>query len=629
MNAAVVITVAVFLLAVTALSPFTQTATGAEAVASGPTAMVTGTVTDEATGEPIWALISLNEYRDYADDWFSVGEPATPTDGHYELGDPSSEPKQYRVFAHNPRYYVGVRDITWTGESTIKVDFALRELPVLVSGTAVNGKTGEPVPYLWVWLKDDTGEHVHDGTTEQDGSFSIRATEGMHPGNYTISGFRFGIGWFAQRFYWDGITPVIQTATVEEKWLASGRVTNNAGAPIANARVESYVYDSRSEEYRLESSTVTGSDGTYQLGAPPHTDFGEHDIHVRAYGYEPQYETVHWETTEPVTVNFTMEAYSPFTNVAGKNRYETSIAGSVLAYPEGLDTDGSGTVVIATGRNWPDALGGAALAGAVDGPILLADGDSLTPALNSELNRLGARKVIILGGTTAISPKLQQAFVSKLGAENVKRIAGADRYETANKTALEAIRLLEEDSFFGGDAFVATGGNFADALAAAPLSAGAGIPLFLVDPRTGISVETRNAMSKVERVIILGGSSAVSGKAEWDLLTRFARRDISRIAGADRYKTAVAIAKLAVDEWGFQWDGVGIATGTNFPDALSGGVVQGRMGGVMLLTRSGALEPAVEEVIKQNSDDIWTVTYYGDVGAVSTAVRDRIAAIRQ
>ncbi|MHB8706446.1 MAG: OmpL47-type beta-barrel domain-containing protein, partial [Coriobacteriia bacterium] len=56
------------------------------------------------------------------------------------------------------------------------------------------------------------------------------------------------------------------------------------------------------------------------------------------------------------------------TPIAGNNRIDTAILASQEAFPAGATT-----VVIATGFNWPDALGGAALAGALDGPILLTD----------------------------------------------------------------------------------------------------------------------------------------------------------------------------------------------------------------------------------------------------------------
>jgi photosystem II stability/assembly factor-like uncharacterized protein len=79
-------------------------------------------------------------------------------------------------------------------------------------------------------------------------------------------------------------------------------------------------------------------------------------------------------------------------------RFDTAVAASLEAYP-----DGSQYVIIATGRNWPDALGGAALAGVLDAPILLSEPTSLPSVTADEISRLGATHAIILGGTGAVS----------------------------------------------------------------------------------------------------------------------------------------------------------------------------------------------------------------------------------
>jgi len=93
--------------------------------------------------------------------------------------------------------------------------------------------------------------------------------------------------------------------------------------------------------------------------------------------------------------------------IEGVDRFETAIAASKQAYPDGLDPLGSKTVIIATGRNWPDALGGVALAGVLDGPVLLVDTNSVPRNVQNELERLGAEKAIILGGQSAVGPLVE------------------------------------------------------------------------------------------------------------------------------------------------------------------------------------------------------------------------------
>ncbi|MDP2402184.1 MAG: cell wall-binding repeat-containing protein, partial [Actinomycetota bacterium] len=144
--------------------------------------------------------------------------------------------------------------------------------------------------------------------------------------------------------------------------------------------------------------------------------------------------------------------------VSGADRYETAIAASQEAFPEGAPA-----VVIATGVQFPDALGGSALAGVLDSPILLTKPNMLIEPVKAEIDRLGAERVYVLGGEQALTTSVFNALSQMLGADNITRIGGADRYETADMVAAEVVALLGEE--FNGRAFVATGEQFADALA--------------------------------------------------------------------------------------------------------------------------------------------------------------------
>ena len=311
----------------------------------------------------------------------------------------------------------------------------------------------------------------------------------------------------------------------------------------------------------------------------------------------------------------------PVLEVAGATRYETAVEASVLAYPDGLAPTGKRTVVIATGGNWPDALGGSALAGALDGPILLTDPAALPACVLTEIRRLGAQKAIILGGTAAVSTAVENALKTELGsaAGIVTRIAGTERYDTANKVA---VRVKSElGGAYDGHAFVATGGNFPDALAAAPLAAAKKWPLFLSNPASGLSAATKAAMAGTTHVHILGGTAVVSQAIEDSLEATYGDANVNRLAGANRYETACKIADYGVDSAGLGWNRCGIATGINYPDALAGGVLQGKAGSVMLLTPSTYLCTETATKIMDERALISTITIFGGDGAVSPTVR--------
>ncbi|MDO8879599.1 MAG: cell wall-binding repeat-containing protein [Coriobacteriia bacterium] len=309
----------------------------------------------------------------------------------------------------------------------------------------------------------------------------------------------------------------------------------------------------------------------------------------------------------------------PVESLEGEDRYATAVDVSRRAFPIGAET-----VVIATGANWPDALGGTALAGALNGPVLLVGTDVIPSVVTQEIDRLGVTNAIILGGTVAVGDAVEGALEAMLGESNVERIKGADRYETANAVALRVIAELGVD--YDGMAFVATGGDFPDALAAAPLAARQHWPLFLAHPVTGLSAGTKAAMADVTDAIVLGGTAAVSSVTATQLATELSGT-VERLWGEDRYATAVAVATYAVDEQGHDWDRVGITTGMNFPDALAGGVAQGKMNSVMLLTRPTLLDAYTAAALAAHKAEIDSVTFFGGANAVTQGVRDEVAAV--
>jgi hypothetical protein len=86
---------------------------------------------------------------------------------------------------------------------------------------------------------------------------------------------------------------------------------------------------------------------------------------------------------------------------AGADRYGTSAAISANSF-----SPGQTLVYLATGVDFPDALAGAALAGAAPAPVLLSRPDCVPSVVKAEIDRLGPSAVILLGGTRALSPNV-------------------------------------------------------------------------------------------------------------------------------------------------------------------------------------------------------------------------------
>lgn len=278
--------------------------------------------------------------------------------------------------------------------------------------------------------------------------------------------------------------------------------------------------------------------------------------------------------------------------LAGPDRASTAIAVSRRAFPEGARA-----VVIATQAEFADALAGAPLAAAVNGPVLLTPPDRLRDDVAAEVRRLGVRQAIVLGGTDAVSSTVDSALRAA-GITAIERVGGADRYETALRIA----RRMRDPDRVIDTAVVVSGRDWPDAVAAAPLAAANRWPLVLADgDRLPPASETILAEYGVTRTIVAGGTAAVGPTLERDLPAAV------RVGGADRYETAAALAAFSLDE-GLLPGRVIVATGRDFPDAAGAGVLGARARAPMLLLGHGMVPPAVAEYLLTHPDtltDLW------------------------
>ena len=295
--------------------------------------------------------------------------------------------------------------------------------------------------------------------------------------------------------------------------------------------------------------------------------------------------------------------------LGGANRYATAAAVSKAYVSPGV-----GTVFVATGANFPDALAGAAAAGAMGAPILLVAQDSIPAPTATELTRLKPAKIVILGATGVVSDAVAKALGQY--APSVTRLGGANRYATAAAVSKAYV------SPGVGTVFVATGANFPDALAGAAAAGAMGAPILLV-AQDSIPAPTATELTRLKpaKIVILGATGVVSD-AVAKALGQYAP-SVTRLGGANRYATAAAVSKAYVSP------GVGtvfVATGANFPDALAGAAAAGAMGAPILLVAQDSIPaPTATEIARLATR---TIVILGATGVVSDAVRTQLAALQ-
>ncbi|MDQ3688991.1 MAG: cell wall-binding repeat-containing protein [Chloroflexota bacterium] len=302
-------------------------------------------------------------------------------------------------------------------------------------------------------------------------------------------------------------------------------------------------------------------------------------------------------TTRPVTVLARAQ------RIAGADRYGTAAAVSAATF-----APGAGVAYVATGASFPDALSAGPLAARDRGPVLLVTRGSVPAVTMSELKRLKPKKIIVLGGTSAVSSAVASTLAS---VAPVTRIAGADRYDTS-------ARLSATFATGVPVAYVATGANFPDALAGVPAAARGKGPLLLVSPY-GIPGPIARELERLKprRIVILGGTSVVSS-ATATALDRYTTGSVTRRAGANRYETAVAVSKATFPSARVAY----VAVGTNFPDALGGGPAAAIAGGPMLLVTRDSIPAVVRSELLRLGVD--RVVILGGTSAISATVASQL-----
>lgn len=223
------------------------------------------------------------------------------------------------------------------------------------------------------------------------------------------------------------------------------------------------------------------------------------------------------------------------TRIAGADRYATSAAISAVAFPGGAPV-----AYLATGATYPDALSGGVAAATNGGPLLLTERDHVPASVQAELVRLAPQRIVLLGGTGAVSEGVAAGVVRFASSGSVVRLAGADRYATS--------AAISRATFPTGAvaAYLATGRNFPDALAAVAVAGRLPAPLLLVPgDHAGVAATTELKRLKPVKLALLGASPSVSERVT--LESRLALGDLAPLP-ACRYDD-VAAAHAGYADW--------------------------------------------------------------------------------
>jgi putative cell wall-binding protein len=292
--------------------------------------------------------------------------------------------------------------------------------------------------------------------------------------------------------------------------------------------------------------------------------------------------------------------------LAGADRFLTANAIAAQGWKAGADN-----VVLVNAFTFADALAAAPLAFKLNAPILLTERDTLTLSTQEELQKLGAKKITLIGGTGVISQAIQDSLNATCGPENVIRYGGSDRYETA---ALIAAALGTT-----GRAVLANGedGHYLDALAVSAYAAYQGIPILFTESQA-LPAATGQALTaqKVSSTIVVGGEAVVAPLVYNQL------PGAERYAGANRYATATAIAEGLK----FNPNRIYLATGLNFADALTAGNLAAHTLSPLIMVDQTVPQASADYLTKQQGT-ISELVIVGGEGIISTEQESAVRAL--
>ncbi|MBE6759478.1 MAG: hypothetical protein E7554_05235 [Ruminococcaceae bacterium] len=216
------------------------------------------------------------------------------------------------------------------------------------------------------------------------------------------------------------------------------------------------------------------------------------------------------------------------------------------------------------------------------------------------------RRIIRIISVTLTALFLISSFAMPAAAlkydSQVIRLGGSTRIGTAALIADSGWDKCE-------NALLANAYSFPDALAGVPLAGALDAPILLTGSGTSLESDVSEQLGSlgVRNVYILGGKAAVSD----DIANELTAQGISvtRLAGSDRFGTAVAIAEMLISLKGTP-DTVFFSSSANYPDALAGGPAAASINSPIVYIRPDGL------LDESTADFAASLTSTGDMEAV-------------
>ena len=379
----------------------------------------------------------------------------------------------------------------------------------------------------------------------------------------------------------------------------SSSVMNKNGQVLYNLLPDSKVI--------LNSLDTVNINGVQCYEINPDTNF------PKGTSYDGKYD---WDSKAyvPVESIARVNVFRPGLDVrAGERRYDTAVELSKSKF------NTADTIVIAGGYALADGLTATPIATYYKSPLLLVEKNNIPEVTKNEIKRLGAKNVIIVGGTTVVNQAVEQQLLS-LGVSKITRLGGSDRYETS----LLVAQYIDSNLYNIENIVVTNGLGEADALSIAPVSGRDRMPIILVRSNS-IPSSTYNWIrgEGINNAYIIGGTTAVNDSV-LNQVNGITKNDISgnRIGGSTRYETnAFIIDKF----YGSSTNKVYVSKGLQLIDALSSGPIAALENSPVVLANND-LTATQRSILSKKSTNVVVQAGYGIKANVIESLRDLLSS---
>lgn len=295
--------------------------------------------------------------------------------------------------------------------------------------------------------------------------------------------------------------------------------------------------------------------------------------------------------------------------LSGINRIETSIAIAKDQYTNKAPD----AIVLATSNNFADALAGSGLAYNYNAPLLLVnktvkDSKNVLDYIEEKLSK--NKKIYILGGSGAVSNEISD-YLTTIGYKII-RLGGKNRYDT-NQKIVDNLNILK-----GTSIVITTGSDFADALSISSIAGIKGYPI-LLNGKENLLQNVSSYITKTQptTIYMIGGTGVLSDSTYKQIKKINPTIDVVRLGGKNRYETSINI----IEHFNLTTNSVTVATGKNFPDALSGSVLAARKNCGVLLVDNKDVNKQIDLLSKKK---ITNIIVFGGQGIISDNIANSL-----